>query len=161
MINPEKPRLGLLPPRYRFSLNPYPDLRFSRCPHCNHQTGQRTLPLFIYIKPSSPILLNITCRYCKQCDSLICHKDYLEHILTLVFRERDPTMIGEEYIIVGTVEKKLWREGLTQSKGRSEIFAQLHEFKTYEELQMTMRGWFPEKYPPPVEPPPPSTEWVK
>ena len=48
----------------------------------------------------------MTCRYCKQCDTLICHKDFFEHFLTTFFEQYDPVVIGNEYIIVGTVEKK-------------------------------------------------------
>jgi hypothetical protein len=37
----------------------------------------------------------------------------------------------------------------------------IHDFKSYEELRMTMAGWFPQDQDPPVWTPPPSTEWVK
>ena len=30
----EAPRLGKQPPRHRFFLNPYPDIRFTTCPQC-------------------------------------------------------------------------------------------------------------------------------
>ncbi len=36
-----------------------------------------------------------------------------------------------------------------------------HDFKTYQEIRMTMEGWFPRDKKPPVRTPPPSTEWVK
>jgi hypothetical protein len=32
MAKTKKQQLGHLPPQYHFSLNPYPDLRFSSCP---------------------------------------------------------------------------------------------------------------------------------
>ena len=64
-------QLGKLPTRYRFFLNPYQDVRFTRCPQCTHLTRQHKLPLFIHVDPMHPVLLNKTCRYCPTCDLLI------------------------------------------------------------------------------------------
>ena len=38
---------------YNFSMNPYPEFRFSKCPDCNNKTGQRTLLLIIHIDPKN------------------------------------------------------------------------------------------------------------
>jgi hypothetical protein len=154
-------KVGKMPPLYNFSLNPYPELRFSHCPNCGYPTGQRKLPLFIFVEPSFKLVLGMTCRYCKQCDTLICHKDIFEHLLTTFFEQYDPIVIGNEYIIVGTVEKKIWREGLTTPRPASEMVEQLHDFRNYEELRMTQKGWYPAGYEPPVWDPPPSMEWIK
>ena len=62
------------------------------------------------------IALNYTCRYCPKCDLLIVHKHDLEHLLTEMFRQYDPEAIGNEYLIIGTVEKSAWREGLHHPK---------------------------------------------
>ena len=59
MSKPPK-RLGKLPPQYIFFLNPYDDLRFSRCPQCNGKTQQRKLPLVIWVDPQNPVVLNYT-----------------------------------------------------------------------------------------------------
>jgi hypothetical protein len=37
---------------------------------------------------------------------LIGHKDEFEHLLTSMFMQYDPSVIGNDYLIVGTVEKK-------------------------------------------------------
>src|SRR2546423_8118407 len=63
-------QLGKQPPRYRFFLNPYEDLRFRRCPHCEGKTRQRKLPLVIHVDPMFVLSLNKTCRYCASCDLL-------------------------------------------------------------------------------------------
>ena len=52
------PRLGKQPPRYRFFLNPYTDMRFTRCPQCNGKTLQRKLPLVIHVDPMLMMSLN-------------------------------------------------------------------------------------------------------
>ena len=161
MAKTKKRQLGHLPPQYHFSLNPYPDMRFSSCPDCDRKTGQRKLPLLIHIDPIHLIALNYTCRYCRHCDRLIGHKDELEQLLTTMFAQYDTSVIGNKYLIVGTVEKKTWCEGLTQPKSIADMLPYAHDFKSYREIRMTMGGWFHIDQEPPVMPPPPSTEWVK
>ena len=36
-------QLGKLPPRYHFFLNPYQDVRFTRCPRCDISKMKRAL----------------------------------------------------------------------------------------------------------------------
>ena len=86
-------QFGNLPPKYNFSLNPYPELRLSRCPDCQNKTGQRKLPLLIYVAPKNLIALNYTNRYCKHCDMLIGHKHEIEHHLTEMFLNNNPEII--------------------------------------------------------------------
>ena len=157
----EQTRFGDLPPRYNFSLNPYPDMRFTTCPQCRSKTGQRKLPLLIHIDPRTLIALNYTNRYCRRCDLLIGHKHEIEHYLTEMFRQMDPDSIGNDYLIFATVAKKAWREGMLEPKQLGEMRAHTSDFKRYEELRMTRGGWYREGQEPPVMEPPPSTEWLK
>lgn len=161
MAKTKKQQFGHLPPQFHFALNPYPDLRFSKCPDCGNKTGQKKLPLFIHVKPSTSIALNFTCRYCKYCDLLICHQDALEHILTVLFAQRDPSGIGNEYLVLGTVEKGAWHEGMVEPKSPADMLPQLHDFKSYKELRMTVGGYFKIGQEPPSWTPPPPAEWVK
>lgn len=156
-----KTGFGDLPRQYNFSLNPYPDMRFSSCPSCHAKTGQRKLPLLIHINPNVLIALNYTNRYCKRCDLLIAHRDEIEHYLTEMFREADPEIVGNAYLIIGTVEKKTWQEAMKKARPANEIRAHVRDFKSYEELRMTQGGWFHEDQEPPVMEPPASEEWVK
>ncbi|WP_019502485.1 hypothetical protein [Pseudanabaena sp. PCC 6802] len=162
MAKTKKVQLGGLPPRYNFLLNPYPNERLWRCPHCEKKSGQRKLPLLIHVKPSNLIALNYTCRYCKDCDLLIGHKTEIEHLLTEIFRQRDPEAIGNDYLIVGTVEKSTWREGLNHHQNIADMLSHMSDFVEYEgELRMTRGGYYPIDVEPPVMEPPPSEEWVK
>lgn len=43
------PRLGILPPRYSFALNPHRDARFTRCPLCEQKTRSRKFALFVVV----------------------------------------------------------------------------------------------------------------
>ena len=80
MTQKKKIQLGELDPKYNFNLNPYPQLRFSKCPDCNNKTRQRKLPLLIHVNPMRMIALNYVNRYCERCDLLISHKDEIDRI---------------------------------------------------------------------------------
>lgn len=156
------PTLGKLPPKYNFVLNPYPDERLSSCPFCGQRTGQRKLPLLIHVDPMYPIALNYTCRYCKDCDLLIAHKHEIEHLLTEMFKRYDPDVIGNDYLIFGTIKKKTWREGLTEPKAIEDMLQHTSDFAIYyQELRMRQTGWYREGQEPPVRQPQPSQEWIK
>lgn len=162
MVKAKKPQFGELPPRYRFVLNPYPDMRVSRCPYCEHKTGQRKIPLLIHVEPRHLIALNYTCRYCRACDLLIAHKHAIEHLLTGMFCQYDPEVVGNDYLIIGTVEKASWREGLQRPKAVAEMLPHASDFaEYYHELRVTRPGWYKADQEPPVMEPPPSREWVK
>jgi len=154
-------RLGLLTRKYNFSMNSYPEFRFSKCPDCENKTGQRTLPLMIHIDPQRFIVLNYTCRYCKKCDMLIAHKHEIEHHLTELFQQIDKDVIGNKYLVFGTVEKKVYNKHLNCPKSFDEIRQHVHDFKSYQIIQMRMGGWFQEGAIQPIMEFPPSTEWVK
>src|SRR5215210_4340089 len=81
-------RLGKLPPRYSFILNPYPDERLSKCPKCDQRTHLRKFALFILVDGFGPMVLGKTCRFCTPCELLIVHQDELEHELVVALEPR-------------------------------------------------------------------------
>jgi|WetSurMetagenome_2_1015567.scaffolds.fasta_scaffold325665_2 hypothetical protein len=162
MTKKKKTQVGELPPRYNFIMNPYPEIRLSSCPFCGEKTGQRKIPLLIYIEPRHSVALNYTCRYCKVCDLLIAHKHDVENILTNMFRQLDPDAIGNNYLIWGTLEKASWRKGLRQNLSPEEHLSYASDFlKHYNELRMTRPGLYSAGAEPPIMEPPPSMEWTK
>lgn len=162
MATARKSRFGGLPPSHSFMLNPYPDQRLWRCPLCEQKTKQRKTPLLIHIDPLHLIALNYTCRYCQGCDLLIAHKHEIEHLLTELFRQYDPGVIGNDYLIIGTAEKSAWREGLEQPKAVDEMLPHASDFATYyKELRLTRPGYYRADQEPPLMEPPSSQEWVK
>jgi hypothetical protein len=135
-----KTQLGKQPPQYRFFLNPYQDARFTMCPQCGNKMGQRKLPLLIHVDPMHLISLNKTCRYCHHCDLLIAHKDDIEHLLVSIFEERKPEDIGNDYLVIGTVDKAVWKRGIQQPLTTKETFDALHDFKDVVTFKPTW-GW--------------------
>jgi hypothetical protein len=156
-----KKQFGLLDPQYKYLLNPYPEMKFSSCPLCKSKTGQRKLPLVIHVDPKHLISLSYTHRYCKKCDALIGHKHEIERILFDIFSKANPYAIGNRYVIVGTMEKEFWREGLTQPQEIAKALPHVRDLNSFEELRMTMAGWFHKDQEPPVMTPPESTEWTR
>lgn len=143
-VNREKgTHLGKLPPQYTFILNPYTDARFSRCPMCDQKMHQRKVPLFIHVDPFNPVVLGYTCRYCLDCDLLIAHQDQIEALLANLFAERAPSVIGNDYLVIGTVERTAWREGMKQPKGIGDMLAHLHDFKEVRTVEYQPAGWYP------------------
>lgn len=128
MTKTKRSQFGGLAPKYNFMLNPYPNLRVSKCPFCEKKTGQRKIPLLIHVDPMYLIALNYTCRYCKTCNLLVAHKHIMEHLLAEMFRETDSCAVGNEYLIIGTVEKTAWREGLYQPKALAEMQPHVRDF---------------------------------
>ena len=107
------------------------------------------------------IALNYTCRYCPNCDLLVAHQDQIEELLAALFAQYDPSAVGNDYLMIGTVERKAWRENMKRPQPFAEMMAQTHDFKSHSTIQMTMAGWFPEGQEPSLRQPPQPTVWVK
>ncbi len=137
-----------LPPKHEFALNPYTDARFTRCPGCEQKTKLRKFPLFIHVEPLNPVVLGKTCRYCPHCDLIIAHQDELEAQLAALFAGTNPSLIGNDYLVMGTVERQAWREGMKQPKGIPEMMEHLHIFKGVRTIEYQPAGWYPADEPP-------------
>ena len=99
------PRIGKQPPRHRFVLNPHRDLRLTICPICRGRTLLRKIPLVVHVDPMQLVVLNKHCRYCRLCDLVMAHKDEVEAMLVAVFAERGPDVIGDNYLVIGTLDR--------------------------------------------------------
>ncbi|MGE5444224.1 MAG: hypothetical protein ACM3SR_06405 [Ignavibacteriales bacterium] len=139
-----KTRIGKLPPRYSFILNKYPDVRLSKCPLCEKPTHLRKLALFIHIDGWEPMALGKTCRYCSRCELIMAHQDELEAELAYSFSKIAPEVIGNEYLVLGTVEKKVWKGGLKGSSNQlDEVLKHTADFRKVLDLKVEPGGWYP------------------
>ena len=137
-------KIGKLPPRYSFILNPYEDVRLSKCPKCERATFLRKFALFIHIDKWGPMALGKTCRYCARCELIMAHQDELEEQLAYSFSSIAPEVIGNEYMVLGTVEKKVWQRGLQGSGNQiDEILKHVADFKKVLDLKVEPGGWYP------------------
>ena len=128
----ERARLGNLTPLYKFFLSPYADVRFtSSYPSCCGKTKQRKLPLAIHVSDWGMVILNKTCRFCPACELVIGHQDEIERVLAQLFAESAPEVVGNDYLVVGTVALKDWRRGLAGPLTNAEMLAAMHDFKDH------------------------------
>ena len=123
--------MGALPPRYSFVLNPYVRERFTKCPSCNAPTRVRKIPLVIHVdNPTAPrlVLLNKTCRLCLICETLIVGRVDLERVIiaTGLSAGREPG-----YVVLGTIERRTWRQGLVGDAQLADIREHMADFKRY------------------------------
>ncbi|AMV28376.1 hypothetical protein VT84_28490 [Gemmata sp. SH-PL17] len=140
-------RIGGLPARYSFILNPYSDVRLSKCPRCEKLTHMRKFPLLIDIKEYGPLALGKTCRYCSKCELIMAHKNELDAEINHAMTRLAPAAVGNEYVVLGTMERKVWQQGLTNSKPLAEALEHFAEFKKVLTLEVQPGGWFPAEGP--------------
>ena len=136
-------RLGKLPPKYRFFLNHYQAYRFTNCPQCERTMKVRKHPFLVHVDPQQLVLLNMSARYCPSCDLLILHQDKLEEMLVAALLASNPDVIGNEYVVLGTVERKGWREARKQEYGLQTTLDNLHDFKEVVLVEVEGPGWVP------------------
>ncbi|MDQ3942924.1 MAG: hypothetical protein M3254_07450 [Actinomycetota bacterium] len=137
-------RLGKLPPRYSFILNPYEDVRLSRCPKCEGRTRLRKFVLVILVEGFEGLMaLGKTSRFCPNCDLIMVHQDELEHELVVAFESRNnPDVIGNDYMVFGTMDRKVWRKNLRGDAGASgDVLDHIADFKEYLDLHYDPGGW--------------------
>lgn len=133
---------GDLPQRYGCLINPYPHERLSRCPLCRKLTHGRKFALFIHIEQFGGVVLGKTCRYCTPCELIMIHQNELEEQLADKLPQRVPETADCPYLVVGTVDLKVWRAGLqgTPPIIKPDLLEHLTVFKKRFDLQVSGGG---------------------
>ena len=132
--------MGALPPRYSFVLNPHRRERFTRCPSCEASTRIRKIPLVVHVdNPNEPrlILLNKSCRLCLRCETLIVHQAELELVISIA----EPSAAQSGYVVLGTIDRFTWREGLVGGAQLADIRAHMADFKKYLNVEVIPAHW--------------------
>ena len=101
------------------------------------------MPLFIFVEPVHPTTINKHCRYCPKCDILIAHQDELERMLVLAYEKRNPKIIGNKYLVLGTLDSSSWRKREKQPLLLENIEKYVHDFKEYLDVEYTPPHWGP------------------
>ncbi len=139
-----KTKIGSLPPRYSLLLNSHEDVRLSKCPKCEKLTHLRKFALFIHIDGWGPIVLGKTCRYCSHCGIVMVHRKELEAELAHGLSRIAPEVIGKDYLVLGTIEKKIWQQELgNPGKPIAEMLKHVADFKHRYDLEYKPGGWHP------------------
>jgi uncharacterized C2H2 Zn-finger protein len=144
---PKKHKINQQTRLHTFFLNPYSDQRFTRCPKCGALTKARKKIFVIHVEPGQLLNLNMTGRYCPVCDLMILHQDVVESLMAAAFSQHDPSIIGNEYLIMGTLDRKVWRDIQAQPRNYSLVFDNLHVFKNVVTFEIHRGGWQPDNTP--------------
>jgi hypothetical protein len=141
----DKSQTKLKEARHYFFLNPYEDMAFTRCPKCEEKTKIRKYCLVIHINPRFLLSLNKFCKYCPRCDLIIVKQTDLERLLTAICEEYAPEIIGNEYFVFGTMDRKDWKNGQTGKMSPQEAIKRSHPFKDVWKFKISPVGWYPKK----------------
>lgn len=89
--------------------------------------------------------LGKTCRFCTGCELIVVHQDELENELTVALESLAPAVIGNEYAVLGTMDRKVWRRGLGDAPSvPAGIFDHAADFKKALELEYDPGGQSPD-----------------
>jgi hypothetical protein len=131
--------------KHRFFLNPYTDCAFTKCPKCESITKVRKFPLVIHIEPQQIFLLNKQCKYCLNCDLIIAKKQEIEFLMAAGLGKENPQVVGNNYLVIGTLEKQDWKKGNQGSLPPGEIIERVSIFKDEWNFEVIPAGWYPKE----------------
>ena len=136
-------RIGKLPPRYSFLLNSYSEVRLSKCPKCQRPTHLRKFVLLVHIERWGLMALGKTCRYCSSCELIMVQQDELEAELAHSVDQIAPEVVGNKYMVLGTVKKKSWQAGLSgRPQPLGEMLKHVADFKKAYDFEYEPGGWY-------------------
>ena len=121
-------QLGKQRPLYDFFLNTYQDTRFTTCPQCKGKTRSRKFSLVVNVNPKHTVIVDKICRFCNACDLLIVHQDQLEEQLATECMTINPEVIGNDYQVIGTLDRAEWNQGKQDPLSVERVIAYLHDF---------------------------------
>jgi hypothetical protein len=134
--------MGALPPRYSFVLNPHVHERFTKCPSCDAPTRIRQLPLVLHVQHpggSKLVLLNKTCRLCVLCKTLIVGRAELEGVM--IAAGLSAALKRPDYVVLGTVDRRIWRRGLGGNAELPDIREHMADFKKHLKIDLMPACW--------------------
>ncbi|MBV8883563.1 MAG: hypothetical protein JO235_06120 [Chroococcidiopsidaceae cyanobacterium CP_BM_RX_35] len=129
--------------RHKFFLNPYEDSAFTKCPKCEAKTKIRKIPLVIHIEQQQLFLLNKQCRYCANCDLIITKQQEIESLLAVSFSQSHSQFIGNDYSVIGTLDRQDWKEGNKGTLSPQKIMERIYGFQDVWDFEVIPAGWYP------------------
>jgi hypothetical protein len=74
---------------------------------------------------------------------IIAKKQEIESFLAFGICQSNPEIIGNNYLVMGTVDRKDWKEGSQDSLSPSEIIERIYVFKDVWNFKVIPAGWYP------------------
>lgn len=129
--------------RYSLILNSYRFERVSKCPLCKRLTHNRKFALLVEVEELGTVVLGKTCRYCTPCELIVVHQHELEAELAHAFQKVDPEVVGNDYLLIGTVDMKAWKAGLEGGAPPPDLQEHATVFKKCYDYTVEPGGWRP------------------
>ena len=101
---------------------------FTTCPQCKGKTRSRKFSLVVNVNPKHTVIVDKMCRFCNACDLLIVHQDQLEEQLATEFMTSNPEVTGNDYQVIGTLDRAEWNQGKQDPLSVERVIAYLHDF---------------------------------
>ena len=144
-----KPHIGKLKPMHSLLLNPHPELRLTRCPHCEKLTYPRKFAFFIHVDGFGPYTQGKMCKYCARCKMILVQQDELEDELSTAMQMHCPSALGNKYFIIGVVELKTFKTGIAGAPGTlAETLEHVSDLREQFGLSYIPGGWYHESHKP-------------
>ena len=132
-------KLGDLPKRHTFFLNPYTEYRFTKCPQCDQPAKMRKRSFVIDINHTVMLNFNMTTRYCPACDLIIMHQDILEDYLVRICEmQGSPQLIGKDYLVLGTLDRDVFQR---TTKTQEDMVENIYIFKDVVDFEVIPARW--------------------
>lgn len=109
------------------------------------RTKIRDVPLVVHVdypERAKLVILQNTCRLCPDCDMLVAHD--AEIAASIAASRFNPNAGKSRYVVLGTVERRVWRAGLAGGVELAEVRKHRADFKAYMRVDVTPAGWYPE-----------------
>jgi hypothetical protein len=90
-----------------------------------------------------PLVLGKSGPYCANCRLFIAHRDELEGELTTIFTRLAPAVVGGAYAVLGTVEVRAWRRGMSTATTIDDVLRHTAPFTTTLTVEYSPPTWAP------------------
>jgi hypothetical protein len=87
------------------------------------------------------LILRRTCRLCLNCETVIAHQAEIESALKA--SAGHAAAATPDYLVLGTVGPRVWRQGLSGDMGINELVRIMADFKAHLQIDYTPGGWYP------------------
>ena len=133
-------RIGKLPPRYTFILNPHAGTRLSKCPKCERLTAPRKFVLYLHWYDHGSVAIRKSCKWCLKCQLVMAHQDELEAALAdggFGFE-----LGRDRYFVIGTAELNYWKTAMAKGADNHDNYLDhVADFKNQLDLEFDPGGW--------------------
>lgn len=136
--------------KYRFFLNPYRNMAFTKCPKCEGKTKVRKFCLMIHCGPPKPrpgqriqlLSLNKSCKFCPYCELIIAKKAELEEVLQPMFSQMGIPFSAENYFVMGTMSREDWKQNQKEPLEIKEAIKRIAVFRDVWDFEVRPAGWY-------------------